>query len=406
MEIRSPESVGMSSARLQRLDRAMHEFVREDRAPGIVTLVQRHGHVVHLGTYGKADIAAGTPMRTDALFRIYSMTKPIVCVALMTLFEEGRFSLQEPLATFIPAFKTTKVYTGLGVAGPKYVDLERPITVHHLLTHTAGLGYGLFLDSPVEDLYREIILAPLISRDRPLSAVIDDVAQLPLLYQPGTRWYYSIAVDVLGQVIQVVSGMPLEEFLQERLFTPLGMVDTAFAVPADKVQRLAALYASDAEALYRPHLVAPSDTPAIGDVTLPTAAPSGGGGLVSSVADYLAFARCLLQGGAYEGGRILSRKTVAWMTANHIPASFFPLWVGSWETDFGFGLGFRVTVDLGQARALTSVGAFGWEGMANTYFWVDPAEDFIGVLMTQYLPVDPYPLQDAFRNLAYLAIVD
>jgi CubicO group peptidase (beta-lactamase class C family) len=396
----------MSSARLQRLDRAMHAFVREDRAPGILTLVQRHGHVVHLGTYGMADIAAGTPMHEDALFRIYSMTKPIVSVALMTLFEEGRFSLQEPLTTFIPAFKTTKVYAGLGGAGPKYVELERPITLHHLLTHTAGLGYGLFLDSPVEDLYREKILATFIKRDRPLSAIIEDVAQLPLLYQPGTHWYYSIAVDVLGQVIQVVSGRLLEEFLQERLFTPLGMVDTAFTVPADKVHRLAALYASDAEALYRPHVVAPGDVPLIGDVTLPTVAPSGGAGLVSTLADYLAFARCLLQGGAYDGGRILSRKTLSWMTANHIPASFFPLRVGEWETDFGWGLGLRVTVDLGQARALTSVGAFGWEGMPNTYFWVDPAEDFIGVLMTQYLPVDPYPVQDAFRNLAYQAIVD
>jgi CubicO group peptidase (beta-lactamase class C family) len=403
MEIRSPERVGMSSSRLQRIDCAMQEFVKEDRVPGILTVLQRHGHVVHLGMYGKADIDAGTPMREDTLFRIYSMTKPMVSVALMILFEEGRFSLQEPLATFIPAFKTTKVYAGLGPMGPKYAELDRPITLHHLLTHTAGLGYGLFLDSPVEDLFREKILAT-FTRDRPLSAIIDDVAQLPLLYQPGTHWYYSIAVDVLGQVIQVVSGMALEEFLRERLFTPLGMVDTAFAVPPEKVHRLAALYSS--EALYSPQLVPPRETPMIGDVTLPTVAPSGGGGLVSTVADYLAFAQCLLHGGAYDGGRILSRKTVSWMTANHIPASFLPLWCGSWETDFGFGLGFRVAVDLGQARALTSVGEFGWLGMANTYFWVDPAEDFIGIMMTQYLPVDPYPAQEAFRNLAYQAIAD
>jgi len=403
MEIRSPESVGMSSARLQHIDRAMQAFVREDRMPGILTLVQRRSHIVHLGAYGKADIDAGTPMREDALFRIYSMTKPIVSVALMTLIEEGRFSLQEPLATFIPAFKTTKVYAGLGAAGPKYVELERPITLHHLLTHTAGLGYGLFFDSPVEDLFREKILTT-FKRDRPLSAIIDDVAQLPLVYQPGTQWYYSIAVDVLGQVIQVVSGMPLDEFLKDRIFTPLGMVDTAFTVPADKAQRLAALYSS--KALYSPQLVAPSAAPLVGDVTLPTAAPSGGGGLVSTLADYLAFAQCLLHGGAYEGGRILSRKTLSWMTANHIPASLFPLRLGSWEADFGFGLGFRVAVDLGQARTLTSVGEFGWSGAAQTYFWVDPAEDFIGIMMTQYLPVDPYPVQEAFRNLAYQGIID
>jgi CubicO group peptidase (beta-lactamase class C family) len=258
MEISSPESVGMSSMRLDRIDPAMKDFVRDDRLPGIMTLVQRHGKVIHLGKFGKVDIEAGTPMQEDAIFRIYSMTKPIVSVALMTLFEEGRFGLNDPLAKFIPTFKDTKVYAGLGALGPKYAELDRPITLHHLLTHTAGLGYGPFADTPVEELFRQKILSN-FKRDRLLSEIIDDVARLPLAFQPGTRWYYSIAVDVLGQVIQVVSEMALEDFLRERIFKPLGMVDTAFSVPPEKVNRLAPLYAS--EKLYNPQRLPPDAAP-------------------------------------------------------------------------------------------------------------------------------------------------
>lgn len=398
-----PEDVGMSSERLARIDPLMEAFVKDNQLPGIMTLLQRRGQIVHLGRWGLMDIEAGKPIQEDGLFRIFSMTKPIISVAAMMLLEEGRFSLTDPVASFIPAFGKTKVCAGSGVLGLKLEAQQSPMTVHHLLTHTAGLSYGWFFDSPVEELYRQAGFA-IVPRERPLQELIERIAELPLLFQPGSQWRYSCATDVLGLVVQVIADQPLEDFLRERIFQPLGMNDTGFHVPPEKLNRLAQIYAS--KALYDPYPIPSDEVFLIGDISQPTQSPSGGGGLISTLSDYLAFCNCLLNNGAYPGGRLISRKTLDLMTANHIPAAYFPLMIGVDALDHGFGLGFRVTTDLGQSRVLRSVGEYGWAGAAQTYFWIDPAEEFIGLMMTQYLPMSPYPVTQRFRNLAYQAIVD
>lgn len=403
MEIYSPEEVGMSSERLARISPIMQKFVKDNQMPGIMTLVQRKGKVVHWGKYGMMDIEVGKPMQEDALFRIYSMTKPIVSVALMMLYEEGLLSLNDPVSKFIPAFSKTKVYAGSTALGPRLVDQDPVITLYHLITHTAGLSYGWFFDSPVEDLYREAI-PNIFLRNQTLEEVVDRIAELPLLFQPGTQWRYSFATDVLGQVVQVIADKPLAEFLEERIFKPLDMIDTAFHVPAEKLDRLAQIYGS--EKLYDPIAIKPNEVGLIGDVTIPTKCPSSGAGLVSTVRDYLLFCNCLINNGQQEGERLLGRKTLEWMTSDHIPAQLKPLQIGPWTLDHDFGLGFRVMTSLGEARQLTSIGEYGWAGAAQTYFWVDPAEEFIGLFMTQHMPMEPYPAQERFTNLAYQAIVD
>ena len=403
MKTHSPSDVGMSSKRLARISTVMEQFVNNNQFPGIMTLVQRKGQVVHLGQYGMMDIEAGKPMQEDALFRIYSMTKPIVSVALMMLFEEGRLSLNDPVAQYVPAFAKTKVYAGSTPLGLKLVDQNPVMTLHHLLTHTAGLSYGWFFDSPIEDLYRQ--LGPTIfHREQPLEEVVNQIAGLPLLFQPGTQWRYSYATDVVGYVIQVMADMPLAEFLQERIFEPLDMKDTAFQVSPKNLDRLAQIYQS--EKLYDPVAFEPDEVVLLHDVTVPTKCPSGGGGLISTLGDYLNFCNCLINNGQYAGERLLGRKTVAWMSANHIPSQIRPLKMGPNEMDVGFGLGFRVVTSLGEAKSLTSVGEYGWSGAANTYFWIDPAEEFIGLMMTQHMPTEPYPVQERFKNLAYQAIMD
>lgn len=403
METYLPKDVGMSSERLSRISPLMEQFVKDNQLPGIITLVQRKGKVVHLGKYGMMDIEAGKPIQEDTLFRIYSMTKPIVSVALMMLYEEGHFSLNDPVSKFIPAFSKTKVYTGTTPLGLKLVEQDPVITLHHLFTHTAGLSYGWFFDSPVEDFYREII-PNIFHRNQTLEEVVDRIAELPLVFQPGTQWRYSYATDVLGHVVQVVADMPLEDFLGERIFKPLDMTDTAFYVSAEKIDRLAQIYTS--EKLYDPIAPEPNDVRIIGDVTIPTKCPSSGAGLVSTLSNYLSFCNCLINNGRYEGGRLLSRKTLDWMTSDHIPAQLKPLKIGPRILDHGFGLGFRVATSLGEARMLTSLGEYGWAGAAQTYFWIDPVEEFIGLFMTQHMPIEPYPVQERFRNIAYQAIAD
>ncbi len=402
MNIYAPESVGMHSGRLDRIAPIMTEFVKDNQLPGIMTLIQRRGKVVHLGKFGMMDIEAGKPIQEDTIFRIYSMTKPIISVALMMLYEEGRFGLQDPVAKFIPAFAKTKVYDSAGVLGAKWAEPDPQPNLYHLLTHTAGLSYGWFFDSPVEEMYRQ--QSPIFKRDEPLSVVIEKIASLPLLFQPGTQWRYSYATDVLGYVIQVIADMPLADFLQERIFKPLGMVDTAFHVTADKWHRLAQLYTS--QLLYNPVLPSPEEALLISDVTIPTQSPSGGGGLVSTLGDYLAFSNCLINQGKYDGGILIGRKTLAYMTANHIPEALMPLKIGVSPINSGFGLGFSVLTHLGQGRTLTSAGEYGWGGAARTVFWIDPAEDLIGLLMTQHISGLPYPVQERFHNLVYQAIVD
>jgi CubicO group peptidase (beta-lactamase class C family) len=399
-----PEKVGISSERLARLDAVLSAAVKDNRLPGILTLVQRRGEIVQQGCYGMMDIEAGKPMQQDALFRIYSMTKPIASVALMMLFEEGHFNLEAPVAQYIPAFAKIKVYEASTSLGPRLVEQATPMNIRQLLTHTSGLSYGFFFDHPMEDMYRQFAAAN-FKRHQTLQASVEALAELPLLFQPGTQWRYSMATDVVGYLIEVLSGMPFADFLQERIFKPLGMEDTAFQVEQSKVPRLAQIYTT--QTMQNSIPIPPAEVGLIGDVTLPTQGPSGGGGLVSTLADYLKFANCLLNKGAYDGGCILGSKTVEWMASNHVPAALFPLMLGPGNIGTGFGLGFGVTLDIGAVRYLSSVGEFGWGGAAQTHFLVDPKEELITLFMTQMLPDGViYPFRERYQNLVYQALVD
>ena len=278
------------------------------------------------------------------------------------------------------------------------------MNIRHLLTHTSGLSYGFFVDHPLEeDQYRQLKETKW-QRDIPLSDFIEALAQMPLMFQPGTRWNYSMSTDVVGYLVQVISGMPLADFLQERIFKPLGMADTGFTVPAEKADRLAQIYQS--QTLTDLEIMPPDEVRSIRDVTQPTKQPLGGSGLVTSTGDYLRFASCLLNGGELDGSRILGSRTLKWMTSNHISDDLLPLKIGTSPVNARFGLGFRVVEHIGESGVMTSKGAFGWGGAANTYFSVDPAEDMVLLFMTQHLPLLPYPVQHRFINMAYAAIVD
>src|SRR5215213_3566024 len=398
MNIISPDNQGFSTPRLGRINAVMQRYVDQRKLAGMVTLVARRGEVVHFETCGQADITTSAPMRHDTLFRIYSMTKPITSAAVLMLFEEGHFQLSDPIARYIPAFTDVKVLDNSAGSGVRYVDPIRPISVRHLLTHTAGLSYGFDENVYIDDLYRERIYTLRETKpDITLEEFIQAIAKLPLAHQPGSAYRYSFATDVLGLLVQVVAGMPFEEFLRQRIFEPLGMSDTGFYVPAEQIGRFAATHGPDAE-----HGLTVIDAPATSEYARPTRLPSGGGGLVSSTSDYLRFAQMLLNQGELDGERLLGRKTVELMASNHLPAGVHPLD----DAYSGFGLGVSVLLDPAQAQNLGSVGTYGWGGAANTNFWIDPREELIGILMLQFMPSDTYPVSPNFRTLVYQALVD
>ena len=338
MQIMAPESIGMSSERLNNITARLSEYVDEGLAPGFVTLVGRESEVLHFEVCGYRDVEKQLPMELDTLFRIYSMTKPITSIALMQLHERGKFQLVEPVSRYIPAFRETKVLSGMGYLGQQLEAQNPQMTIHHLLTHTAGLSYGFYLDSPIDEMYRKSIFR---SESATLEEKITGMAKLPLCFQPGSGWNYSIATDVCGYLVQVLADMPFEDYLKEHIFNPLGMVDTDFFAPADKVERLAELYQHDpltgALKVYKGAQGIPAQ-----DYCKPAAAPSGGGGLVSTAADYWRFANALLNEGELDDARIIGRKTLEFMTRNHIKAELLPLNIGpSPMPGKGFGLGFR-----------------------------------------------------------------
>ena len=410
----TPESVGLSSERLARVQPAIEQHIGEHKIAGAVTLVARRGKVVHQACAGLMDRARGEPMRPDAIFRIYSMTKPIVCVALMTLFEQGLFQLIDPVAKFIPAFQDLKVYAGGAGAAIELVDLARPVTVRDLLTHTSGLTYHFFMYGPVEEMYREAR----VSSEKPLQEFVADLARMPLAFQPGTCWRYSFAHDVVAHLVELLSGQPVDAYLREHVFEPLGMVDTGYYVPQDKRHRLASMYGTF-------DLIEPdvtflrwyADAEAAGSNVLATAteglasAPHdvlrGGHGLVSTAQDYYRFAQMLLDNGELAGARILGRKTIELMTANHLLPALLPYEMQGMESPGkGYGLGLGVTMDVAQTQVPGSAGEFGWGGAATTNFWVDPREELIGVEMAQFQPSGFHPIGVAFRTAVYQAIVD
>jgi CubicO group peptidase (beta-lactamase class C family) len=418
-----PTIAGMSTERLKRIDAHVDQrYIQTGRYPGALTLVSRRGEVTHCSVQGQMDAERGKPMRDDTIFRIYSMSKPITSVALMMLYEEGAFQLEDPVHKFIPSWERLGVWvTG---AWPNFVTRapERAMSMRDVLSHQSGLTYGFHVRNSVDAAYRELgimerggpaVLGP-ARESRPeaenetLSDHIDKLSKLPLLFTPGTAWNYSISTDVCGALVEIISGKPFDAFLQERIFGPLGMVDTAFSVPDAKLDRFAACYAAapggkrvlqdDAEtSLYRKH-------PKLF---------SGGGGLTSTAADYLRFCRMLLHGGELDGARILGRKTIELMTMNHLAggqdlAAVAP--PGQFSegatAGAGFGLGFSVLMDQRLAQISGSPGQYAWGGAASTAFWIDPREQLITIFMTQLLPSSTYPVRRELQTLVNAAIVD
>jgi CubicO group peptidase (beta-lactamase class C family) len=399
--IESPETVGLNSKRLQRIRPMMQSLVDQGRYAGVSTLLARRGKLIHAEQVGWQNRAQQIPLGPDTIFRLYSMTKPVVCTAFMTLFEEGRLQLTDPVAKYLPAFGKLRVLRG-NSTGDTQMDLLRPITLRDLLTHTAGLAYGLTDETPVDALYRQARLPE--DGSRSLEAMIDALASLPLAYQPGAIWYYSVSIDVIAHLIQVISGKPLQDFLAERLFRPLGMLDTAFHVPSEKRSRLSAIYASP-------------DNPQAGqaavdsvDLLYPvdntTTFARGGNGLFGTAWDYLRFAQMLLQRGELDGARILAPKIIDLMHRNHLPPTLLPYVVtGNLMSGYGFGLGSRVLMSVAESAVPGSAGEFGWAGAANTYYWVDPQEELVGLFMAQALGSTQFP-EKIFQTLVYAAMTE
>jgi CubicO group peptidase (beta-lactamase class C family) len=410
----SPESVGMSSERLARIRPAIEQHVGADKLAGAVALLARRGQIVYLDSVGLMDREHNKSMQPDTIFRLYSMTKPITGVALMTLYERGLVRLADPVARFIPAFGGLKVYGGGEGSEVKLVDLQRPVTVHDLLTHTSGLTYHWLEYGPVEAMYREAGM----SATAPLSELVAGLARLPLALQPGTAWRYSMAHDVVAHLIERIGGQPLDVYLREHLFEPLGMVDTGFYVPQDKLGRFAAMYGScevaepdttftkwygGAMAGMNRRLAGPTDCLE----SRPHTVFRGGSGLVSTASDYGRFCQMLLNQGELDGTRILGRKTVELMVANHLPARMLPCELGGvYQLGYGYGLGVGMVMDVGQSQILGSVGTYGWSGAASTNFWIDPVESLIGIQMAQFQPSSFHLIADDLRVTAYQAIVD
>jgi len=388
----SPESAGMSSEGLARIGPAMQAYVDDGRLAGVMTMVARRGQVVHWEAAGMRDVAAGDPLETDDIFRIYSMTKPLTSVAVMILVEEGAVALDDPVSKFIPAFTEVTVLNDAG----ERVAPARPMTVEHLLTHTSGLTYGFFGDSPVDRIYNQ---SGFFTEAEGLDDFAQRVAELPLLASPGDRWNYGVSTDILGRVVEVASGQPFDAFLQVRIFDPLDMIDTSFVVPADKRNRFAAHYARPDGTLRM------IDSPADGEYTQPPRWLSGGGGLASTASDYIRFGQMLLQDGELGGVRILEPETVRMMRSNRLPDALVPIQLGTFlSSGYGFGLGFAVVVDADASPEPDNDGVFRWAGAANTFFWIDPAAELIGMVWTQLNPFAAYDIEREFQTLVYEAL--
>jgi CubicO group peptidase (beta-lactamase class C family) len=375
-----PEDVGFSSERLARLDAAMQQKVDDKQFAGIVTVLARHGKVVEFKTYGKKNLASGAPMEKDSIFRIYSMSKPVTGAAMMMLYEEGRWQADDPISKYIPEFANLKVFKGVADNGePILADPVHPPTMGQLMTHTAGFAYGSGTDV-VNKMYRD----QKVLQSSSLQEMINKLSKIPLLYEPGTRWVYSASVDIQGYLVEKLSGKPFPDFLRDRIFTPLGMKDTGFYVPKEKLDRVATLYMVNDQNEFTP---ASAENDLSADLSRPPGLPSGGGGLLSTAQDYLRFAQMLLNGGQLGNVRLLAPPTVKFMTSSHLPDKLLTgeFGVGIQHIRPGFGFGFDVAVftDPAQAVDIAGKGTFLWDGAAGTWFWIDPTDDMIFVGMVQ-----------------------
>ena len=405
-----PEEVGLSSDRLRRIGDHLQRYIDAGKLAGTLMLVARRGRIAYLEPRGHLEIEKRRPVAPDSIFRIYSMTKPIVSVGLMMLWEQGRFQLDDPVSKFIPSWKDQRVFVGGNHPNWKTSPVERPMTVRDLLSHTSGLTYGFMERTNVDAAYRKLAIG---DRTRPgytVKDMIDTLATLPLEFSPGTRWNYSVATDVCGYLIEVISGQPLDAYLREHVLQPLGMNDTSFVITDDQQSRFAANYERQADDT--PRLI---DDPAK-SVYRDSTFFSGGGGLVSTAGDYFRFTSMLLNRGELDGIRLLGRKTVELMTMNHLPkgqeltdlaqAGMFT------ETAYGgmgFGLGFSVMQSPVRAQISGTAGEYAWGGAASTAFWVDPGEELVVVFMTQLMQMTsrtPYPLRRELRALTYSALIE
>ncbi|SFF48640.1 CubicO group peptidase, beta-lactamase class C family [Methylobacterium sp. yr596] len=402
LEIGTPEAVGLSSERLGRIVPWMRGYVEAGKLPGLSVTVARRGQVVFSHQEGLRDLARGLPMEADTIVRIYSMTKPLTSVAILMLYEEGLFQLDDPITRFLPEFRDMRVLVGGSRAKPETVPAERDITFRDLLTHTSGLSYGFMDATLVDRMYREEGV-DFQTAETSLAAVVGKAASLPLLAQPGAEWNYSIATDVLGHLVAVISGKSFDDFLRERIIRPLGMVDTDFHVPAEKISRFASNYA-----LGEGGRLTLIDDAREGRYARPRTVPSGGGGLVATAADYARFCRFVLGGGELDGVRLLGAKTVELMTANHLRGDLAdmgqPRFSESSYSGIGFGLGFSVMLDPARAQILGTSGEVAWGGAASTAFWIDPAEDLFVIMLTQLMPSSTWPIRRELRVLTYAAI--
>lgn len=406
--IAKPEDVGLSSQRLARIGPLLQRrYIDSGKLTGTLTLVARHGQIAYFEPLGHLEVERQRPMQRDTIFRIYSMSKPITTVAMMMLYEQGLFQLDAPVHDFIPSWKGLQVYrTG---NHPYFVTVppERPMTVRDLMSHTSGLTYGFTERSNVDAAYRKLGVADCNKTGNTLQEMVDTLAQLPLEFSPGTRWNYSVSTDVLGYLVEVISGQRFDQYLHDHIFQPLGMDDTGFTIAEAQLPRFPCNY------LHQPdgsiHLI---DSPQNSEFRHQTLL-SGGGGLVATAMDYFRFSRMLLNGGELDGVRLLSRKTIELMTMNHLPCgqdlTQLALPGGFSESAYagvGFGLGFSVMLDPARTQIVGSVGEYAWGGAASTAFWIDPVEDLIVIFMTQLMPSSAYPIRRELRTLTYAAIVD
>jgi CubicO group peptidase (beta-lactamase class C family) len=404
-----PAEAGLDASRLARLDRHFARYVEDGRLPGWLLTVSRHGRLVHVSSCGQRDMEAGLPVETGTLWRIFSMTKPVTSVAAMMLYEEGAIELADPVSRFIPSFGDVRVYAGGPDLRPVTVPVAEPVRIWHLLTHTSGLTYGFHRVNTVDAMYRNAGFEWGSPAGLDLAGCCDAWAALPLLFQPGAEWNYSVSTDVLGRVVEVASGQRLDEFFATRILGPLGMTDTAFQVPDGELGRLAALY-----------VAGPGNKPVRGDELgaigrVPPRVLMGGGGLISSAADYHRFTQMLLHrqdspAGELDGVTLLSPRTVAYMTRNHLPGGADldtfgrPLIADAPLRGTGFGLGFGVVIDPVGSRTATSEGEFSWGGAANTAFFVDQTEQLTTCFYTQLLPTSAHRIRPQLRQMVYQAL--
>ncbi len=392
MPATAPEKEGFSSERLARLIAKTHSYVDSGSTAGVITLIARHGKIVHFDVYGKADIEAGTSLKADSLFRMHSMTKPITSVALLMLYEEGKFQLDDPLDKYFPEFKNLRVYVSGSGDQMKVEPPKRKPTVRDILRHTAGFGYGMG-QSPVDKLYQDAK-----AREGSLQEMVPRLAKLPLLYQPGTQWMYSISHDLQAALVERLSGMKFEDFMRERIFKPLDMKDSSIGVPALDISRLTTSYRLDKGKLV------PEDKPATSTYNR----VRGGSSLTSSARDYLRFAQMLLNGGQLDGARLLAPGTVRLMSSNQLPDG---LWLGmgpagsGGDTGTGYGLGVSVLVDPVKRGNLGSKGEFGWSGAATTHVIIDPEKSIVGIFLTQKM-MDDRIFYNEFITMTYQALME